>query len=59
MQLNNNNNVLEDTHPRLQPNFCRNQVMVYDSTIDPTCNEIESMLGNWQRSIDDNDNNNT
>ena len=33
--------------------------MVYDSTIDPTCNEIESMLGNWQRSIDDNDNNNT
>ena len=38
----NNNNVLEDTHPRLQPtDFFRNQVMVNDSTtiIEPTSNE--------------------
>ncbi len=37
-----NNNVLKDIHPRLQLNFFRNQVMVYYSIIEPTCNEIES-----------------
>ena len=50
------NNALEDTHPRLQPGFFRSQqVMAYD-TIVPTRNEIEFMLGNCQRSIDDGDN---
>ena len=50
------NNGLEDTHPRLQLNFFRTQVMVYDTTIVPARNEIEFMLGNCQRSIDDGDN---
>ena len=54
MQLN-NTYVLEDTHPRLQPSFLRNQVMVYDSTIEPTRSKIESMLDNCQRSVDDNE----
>ena len=49
-------NRLEDTHPRLQPSFFRTQVIVYDSTIEPTRNEIELMPDNCQRSIDDNDN---
>ena len=49
-------NGLEDTHPRLQPNFFRSQVMVYDTTIEPARNEIEFMLGNCQKSIDDGDN---
>jgi hypothetical protein len=32
-------NGLEDTHPRLQPNFFRTQVMVfYDTTIEPSRN---------------------
>ena len=47
------NNELEDTHPRLQLNFFRTQVMVYDTTIVPARNEIEFMLGNCQRYIDD------
>ena len=49
-------NGLEDTHPRLQPNFFRTQVMVYDTSIEPARNEIEFMLANCQRSIDDGDN---
>ena len=50
-------NRLEDTHPRLLPNFFRTQVMVYyDTTPEPSRNEIEFMLGNCQRSIDDGDN---
>ena len=51
-------NGLEDTHPRLQPNFFQTQVMmVYDDTSsEPPQNEIEFMLANCQRSIDDGDN---
>jgi hypothetical protein len=44
---------MEDTHPRLQPSFFRTQVMVYDTSIEPARNEINFMLFNCQRSIDD------
>jgi hypothetical protein len=37
-------NGLEDIHPRLQPNFFRTQVMVYDTSIEPAQNKIEYML---------------
>ena len=49
-------NGLKDTHPRLLPNFFRTQVMVYDTTPEPSQNEIEYMIGNCQRSVDDGDN---
>ena len=29
------NNSIEDSHPRLQPNFFKSQPMVYDTTIEP------------------------
>ena len=47
---------MEDTHPRLQSGFFRTQVMVYDTSHEPSRNEIEFMLSNCQRCIDEGDN---
>jgi hypothetical protein len=50
------NNSLEDSHPRLQPNFFKSQPMVYDTTIEAPRIEFEYMLRMLQQSIDDKDN---
>jgi hypothetical protein len=50
------NNSIEDSHPRLQPNFFKSQPMVYDTTIEPPRIEFEYMLRMLQNSIDDKDN---
>ncbi len=47
---------MEDTHPRLKTGFFRTQPMVYDTSHEPARNEIQYMLSNCQRCIDENDN---
>ena len=47
---------MEDTHPRLKTGFFRTQPMVYDTSHEPARNEIEYMLSNCQRCIDEGDN---
>ena len=48
------NNPMEDSHPRLLTNYMRTQQMVYDSSIETPRNEVEYMLSQCQKSIDDN-----
>ena len=48
---------MEDSHPRLLiTNYMRTQPMVYDSSIETPRNEVEYMLSQCQKSIDDKNN---
>ena len=49
-------NLMEDSHHRLLTNYMRTQPMVYDSSIEIPRNEVEYMLSQCQKSIDDKNN---
>jgi hypothetical protein len=46
------NLVVQVVDPRLQSGFFRTQVMVYETSHEPSRNEIEFMLSNCQSCID-------
>ena len=50
------NTVHEDTHPELLPGYYKSQPMTYDSAEEAPRNEIEFMLKNLQKSIDEKNN---